>query len=269
VNIIHVGQHLCPCDTDCIAIALDWSTYFWAYIFCCIFTTLFLLVFCLAYIAHNAMPKKISTQCNVFSSTSNIASASAFYPSRPQKNRKTIRIYTFENPQVRRSANPHFTGGRLPKSIALWLEGMILGYRNLVIYNLWKYYFTNRALNIWNSLPKHVVLSDTIVVVVVDLFYCLLSAEWSEWQQCRNVDSPSFDTEYKLCVYKQRCWSWIQRMWIQPKMLITCWETIDRQYTCLSLDYVRHLTLPACHPYGEASPTRPPWQCILLTDPLL
>jgi len=26
VNIIHVGQRLCPCDTDCIAIALDWST---------------------------------------------------------------------------------------------------------------------------------------------------------------------------------------------------------------------------------------------------
>jgi len=42
-------------------------------------------------------------QC--FSSTYNTASASAFYPSRPQKKiRKTIRIYTFENPQVRRSA---------------------------------------------------------------------------------------------------------------------------------------------------------------------
>ena len=30
------------------------------------FTTLFLLVLYLAYIAHNAMPKKISTKCNVF-----------------------------------------------------------------------------------------------------------------------------------------------------------------------------------------------------------
>jgi len=30
------------------------------------------------------------------------------------------------------------------------------------IYNLWKYYFSNRALNIWNSLPNHVVMSDTV-----------------------------------------------------------------------------------------------------------
>ena len=29
-------------------------------------------------------------------------------------------------------------------------------------YDLRKYYFTNRALNIWNSLPNHVVLSDTV-----------------------------------------------------------------------------------------------------------
>ena len=31
-----------------------------------------------------------------------------------------------------------------------------------VIYDLRKYYFTNRVLNIWNSLPNHVVLSDTV-----------------------------------------------------------------------------------------------------------
>ena len=31
-----------------------------------------------------------------------------------------------------------------------------------VAYNLRKYYFTNRAVNIWNSLPNHVVLSDTV-----------------------------------------------------------------------------------------------------------
>ena len=30
-----------------------------------------------------------------------------------------------------------------------------------VTYDLRKYYFANRALNIWNSLPNHVVLSDT------------------------------------------------------------------------------------------------------------
>jgi len=49
-------------------------------------------------------------QC--LSSTYNIASASVFYPSRPQKqSAKPSAFYTFENPQVRRSANPHFTGG--------------------------------------------------------------------------------------------------------------------------------------------------------------
>ena len=31
-----------------------------------------------------------------------------------------------------------------------------------VTYDLLRYYFTNRALNIWNSLPNHVVLSDTV-----------------------------------------------------------------------------------------------------------
>ena len=31
-----------------------------------------------------------------------------------------------------------------------------------VTYDLRKYYFTNRALNIWNSLSNHVVLSDTV-----------------------------------------------------------------------------------------------------------
>jgi len=42
-------------------------------------------------------------QC--FSSTYNIASASAFYPSRPQtKSAKPSAFYTIENPQVRRSA---------------------------------------------------------------------------------------------------------------------------------------------------------------------
>jgi len=28
-------------------------------------------------------------------------------------------------------------------------------------YDLRKYYFTNRVVNAWNSLPDHVVLSDT------------------------------------------------------------------------------------------------------------
>ena len=59
------------------------------------------------------MPKKISTKCNVFLQLINIASASAFYPSRLQKkSAKPSAFYTFENPHVRRSANPHFTRGR-------------------------------------------------------------------------------------------------------------------------------------------------------------
>jgi len=45
---------------------------------------------------------------------------------------------------------------------SITIEGMILGYRKLVTYDLRKYCFTNRALNIWNSLPNHVVLSDTV-----------------------------------------------------------------------------------------------------------
>jgi len=49
----------------CIAIALDWSLL--AYIFCCIFTTLCLLVLYMTYIACDVMPAtKISTICMCF-----------------------------------------------------------------------------------------------------------------------------------------------------------------------------------------------------------
>jgi len=45
-------------------------------------------------------------------------------------------------------------------------EGTILGLQKKTrvrpTYDLRKYYFTNRALNIWNSLLNHVVLSDTV-----------------------------------------------------------------------------------------------------------
>jgi len=37
--------------------------------------------------------------------------------------------------------------------------------KTTVTYDLRKYYFTNMALNIWNSLPNHVVLSDTVNTV--------------------------------------------------------------------------------------------------------
>jgi len=52
-------------------------------------------------------------QC--FSSTYNIASASAFYPSRPQK--KSAKPSHFTRLKIRRSANPHFTGGLLGYSL--------------------------------------------------------------------------------------------------------------------------------------------------------
>jgi len=34
--------------------------------------------------------------------------------------------------------------------------------KSRVKYDLRKYYFTNRALNVWNSLPNWVVMSDTV-----------------------------------------------------------------------------------------------------------
>ena len=46
----------------------------------------------------------------MFSWTCNIASASAFYPSRPQKNPHNYPHFT--HLKIRRSADPHFTGGR-------------------------------------------------------------------------------------------------------------------------------------------------------------
>ena len=59
----------------------------------------------LAYIAYNAMrTKKISTKCHVFLQLYNIASASAFYQSRLQKNLQNHPHFTFENLQVRKSA---------------------------------------------------------------------------------------------------------------------------------------------------------------------
>ena len=62
---------------------------------CSIFTSIFLLVLYLACIAHNAMPKKISTKCNVFLQLIIL---------RPHPH--------FTRLKICRSANPHFTGGQ-------------------------------------------------------------------------------------------------------------------------------------------------------------
>jgi len=57
-----------------------------------ILTTLFLLVLYLAYIAHNAMAKKISTKCNVFLQLI-ILRPNPYFTSHVRKQiRKTIRI---------------------------------------------------------------------------------------------------------------------------------------------------------------------------------
>jgi len=56
------------------------------------------------------MPKKISTKCNVFLQLIILRpSASVFYPSRSQKNPQNHLHFT--RLKIRRSADPHFTGG--------------------------------------------------------------------------------------------------------------------------------------------------------------
>jgi len=74
--------------------------------------------------------------------------------------------------------------------------------------------------------------------VVVDLFYCLLSAEW---QQCRNVHTfqastmnpnnvyttKSADLEHNACGYNQRCYLLIG---------LTCWKSnADIIFNCCKL----------------------------------
>ena len=61
------SQRLCPCVTDCIAIALDWSLY--RLIYFALFVILYisiLLVLYPTYIARNVMPTTISTKCMCF-----------------------------------------------------------------------------------------------------------------------------------------------------------------------------------------------------------
>jgi len=59
-----------------------------------------------------------------FSSTYNIASASTFYPSRPKNNPQNHPHFT--RLKIRRSADPHFTGGRYRHLIARRLLIMII-----------------------------------------------------------------------------------------------------------------------------------------------
>ena len=101
---IHVGQRVSVWHRlHCYSTGL---IYLYAYIFCRIFTTWFLLVLYLAYIAHNAMPtKEISTKCNVFLQLMILRPHPHFTRHvRKKKSAKPSAFYTFENPQIRKSA---------------------------------------------------------------------------------------------------------------------------------------------------------------------
>ena len=56
-------------------------------------------------------------------------------------------------------------------------------------YDLRKHYFTNRAVNVWNSLPNHVVLSDT-----VNTFKFKLDKFWQH-QPIKNIKNIDFKAE--------------------------------------------------------------------------
>ena len=77
---------------------------------------IYIFVLYVAYIARNAMPKKISTKCNVFLQLIILRPHPHFTRHVRKKSAKPSAFYTIENPQVRRSANPHFTRG-LPHCI--------------------------------------------------------------------------------------------------------------------------------------------------------
>jgi len=62
------------------------------------------------------------------------------------------------------------------------------------IYDLRKYYFTNRALNVWNSLPNHVVLSDT-----VNTFKSRLDKSWQHQHLIYDFKAKIHGTGCRSC----------------------------------------------------------------------
>ena len=73
---------------------------------------------------------------------------------------------------------------------------MILGYKKTrVTYDLCKYYFTNRALNIWNSLPNYVVLSDT-----VNMFKSRLDKFWQHQDVIYDFKAKIHRTEVGVVI---------------------------------------------------------------------
>ena len=63
-----------------------------------------------------------------------------------------------------------------------------------VTYDLRKYYFTNRALNNWNSLPNHVVLSDT-----VNMFKSRLDKFWQHQDLIYDLKAEISGTGSRSC----------------------------------------------------------------------
>ena len=74
---------------------------------------------------------------------------------------------------------------------------MILGYKKLELHDLRKYYFTNRALNNWNSLPNHVVLSDT-----VNMFKSRLDKFWQHQDLIYDFKAEISGTGSRSCYYR-------------------------------------------------------------------
>ena len=72
---------------------------------------------------------------------------------------------------------------------------MILGYKKTrVTYDLRKYCFTNRALNICKSLHNHVVLSDT-----VNMFKSRLDKFWQHQDVIYHFKAKIHGTESRSC----------------------------------------------------------------------
>jgi len=67
-------------------------------------------------------------------------------------------------------------------------------------YNLRKYYFTNRVVNAWNSLPDRVVLSETINTFKsrLDIFWQHQDMIYDFQTELQGTGSRSLHSSWKL-----------------------------------------------------------------------
>ena len=69
-------------------------------------------------------------------------------------------------------------------------------------YDLHKYFFTNRAFDVWNSLPNHVVLSDT-----VNTFKSKLDKFWQHQPITIWLHQPiTYDIKAEILGTESRSW---------------------------------------------------------------